>query len=102
MHNQQAIVEEAIGLLLQQNQELTVARVKRKLRRPVPLAIVMSVVHAAQQEPELYIKSSAEHNKEEAQESRDLSHQELVEHVLALQRRVKDLESKVEQLKNSN
>lgn len=99
MADYQTIIHAAVRKVAENNQDITVARVKRFLPQPIPLGILMPAVHAAQ----LLIKNEGIaalkveqplSSSESKKETRQITHEELVSLVVELQQRVTALEAK--------
>lgn len=100
MPNYQAIVDDAVARIRQEQQEPTIARVKRYLAQPVPLAILMPAVKAAQlagkeaESARKVVQQASEQTELEA-----LSAEELTRAVRQLQQQVISLQQQISELR---
>ncbi|MBD1389719.1 hypothetical protein IC617_09780 [Neiella sp. HB171785] len=102
MPDYQAIVDQAVAHIRAQHQEPTVARVKRHLSHPVPLAILMPAVKAAQQSGDS--AASARKVVAQASESPELeamTTEQLSQAVRQLQQQVLSLQQQINELRGS-
>ncbi|MBW8191855.1 hypothetical protein K0504_12485 [Neiella marina] len=102
MPDYQAIVDEAVARIRADHQEPTVARVKRYLSSPVPLAVLMPAVKAAQQagqESESARKVVSKASEQPALET--LSPEQLTTAVKQLQQQVISLQQQISELRGS-
>ncbi|GGA79005.1 hypothetical protein GCM10011369_21210 [Neiella marina] len=100
MPDYQAIVDQAVAHIRAQHQQPTVARVKRHLSQPVPLAILMPAVKAAQQSDSG--ADSARKVVEQASESpqvEPMTNEQLTQAVRQLQQQVISLQQQISELR---